>query len=271
MESYNNLSLSKKMILGFGLMAKIAVVLGAIGFYGIMNADEHMDEIGAVRYPSVESLLIMKVNLYDLKTALRDLLIPNVDKGLRQHYYQNIVKARDAYEKAWKKYEQLPQTPEEAVLWKQFVPAITKWKEANNTFLTHMRQIDALQPAVPEEAKKIQDLNGEATKILLQTASDIQPQTIDLLDKLIQLNSDIVVREVESAGETSHLLGKISIALAIMGIVYAFCIAFFTIRAITRPLRQAVTVAEQLGRGNFASARSPRPSPRSPSRPTCSP
>ncbi len=252
MESYNNLSLSKKMILGFGLMAKIAVVLGAIGFFGIMNADEHMDEIGVVRYPSVENLLIMKVNIYETKTALRDLLLPNVDKGLRQHYYQNIVKAREAYEKAWNIYEPLPQTPEEAVLWKQFVPAITKWTEANNTFLTLMRQVDTLQPSVPEEAKKIQDLNGEATKILLQTASDIQPQTIDLLDQLIQLNSDIVVREVETAGKTSHLLGKISIGLALLGIVYAFCIAFFTIRAITRPLRQAVGIAEQLGRGNFA-------------------
>ena len=57
MNFYHNLSLAKKMVIGFGLMAKIAVVLGAIGFYGIMNADEHMDEIGVVRYPSVEKPL----------------------------------------------------------------------------------------------------------------------------------------------------------------------------------------------------------------------
>lgn len=252
MESYNNLSIAKKMVIGFGLMAKIAVILGAIGFYGIKNADEHMDEIGAVRYPSVESLLTMKVNIYDLKTALRDLLIPNVDKALRQQYYQNIINAREAYEKAWKIYEVLPQTAEEAVLWKQFIPAISKWKEANNTFLNLAHQVDTLQPSVPEEAKKIQDLNSEATKILLQTASDIQPQTIDLLDKLIALNSDIVVREVALAGNTSHLLSRISIVLAICGTGYAFCIAFFTIRSITRPLRQAMGVAGHLGRGDFS-------------------
>ena len=251
MNFYNNLSLAKKMVIGFGLMAKIAVVLGAIGFYGIMNADEHMDAIGVVRYPSVESLLVMKVNIYDITTALRDLLLPNVDKGSREHGYERITKAREAYEKAWNIYEPLPQTPEEALLWKQFVPAIAKWKEANNTFLNLVRQVDTLQPAVPEEAKKIQELNAEATKLLLRTASDLQPPTIDLLDKLIALNSAIVVSEVESAGKTSQLIEIILIVLAIMGVGYACCIAFFTIRAITRPLRQAVGVAEHLGRGNF--------------------
>ena len=51
-----------------------------------------------------------------------------------QAHFAQVVKEREAaWAKAnagWKKYEPLPQTPEESVLWKQFVGEWEAWKAA---------------------------------------------------------------------------------------------------------------------------------------------
>jgi len=164
---FKNLRLAIKMMLSFGLVAVITLALGLMGYYGQVKNNAAIEEIGGVRYPSVESLLVIKVNGNEAKAAMRTLLIQGLDKTQRQQQYDTIKKAREQYEAAWKIYEPLPQTPEEAGLWKQFVPAWQKWREANNAFMEGARKIEALDLGDPMEfGQNLAIFRGDHYKLL---------------------------------------------------------------------------------------------------------
>jgi methyl-accepting chemotaxis protein len=137
------MKLGTKIIVGFIAVSVITLVLGIIGFYGAMQSEEHIHEVGAVRLPSVDSLLAIKAGAENIRGTLRTLAIPGLSREMRERQYNNIETARKVYQEAWKVYEPLPQTPEEAQLWKQFVPAWEAWRKENNTFMEMARQFDA--------------------------------------------------------------------------------------------------------------------------------
>lgn len=138
-----NMKLATKMLLSFAVVALITLVLGIVGYRGATLSVEAMDEVGLNRLPSVENLLIIKESAQDIRSVMRTLAIPGIPVEDRQRQYNTVTKARERYEKGWKIYEPLPQTPEEAELWKRFVPAWNAWREENNKFMEISRQIDS--------------------------------------------------------------------------------------------------------------------------------
>ena len=88
---------------------------------------------------------------------MRTLAIPGLPQEVRQRQRDNLKKAREDYEAAWAIYEPLPQTPEEAELWQQFVPAWEAWRAENNKFMKLCDQLDDLGIAEPTElARKLE-------------------------------------------------------------------------------------------------------------------
>jgi len=81
---FKHLKIAAKMILSFGSVALIALFLGLLGYLGGINSIAAVDEIGAVRLPSVENLLIVKAKANELIASSRSLLIPDLDKKERQ-------------------------------------------------------------------------------------------------------------------------------------------------------------------------------------------
>jgi methyl-accepting chemotaxis protein len=136
------MKLGAKLILSFSVVALITLLLGIVGYYGATRSDQAIDEIGVVRLPSVDSLLIIKENAENIRGTMRTLAIPGLPQEIRQRQAENLAEARSKYEKAWKIYEPLPQTPEEAALWKRFVPAWNAWREENNKAVELSKQID---------------------------------------------------------------------------------------------------------------------------------
>ena len=141
-----------KVLAGFGIAMVVAVVVGLVGYVGIKKLSAHVEEIGLVRLPSVQELLKIQVGSEQIKNAERTLLNVGLDLDTRHRQTNNVAKAREQYEAAWKTYEALPQTPEEAELWKQFVPAWQEWRNDNNEFFTISRQVNELMEKCPGAA-----------------------------------------------------------------------------------------------------------------------
>lgn len=162
-----NMKLATKLLLSFSCVALITLLLGLVGYYGANEGQKAIVETGSVRLPSVENLLVIKTAANDIKASQRSLLLAGLEKELRQRQYSNIDSARKIYEDAWKTYEPLPQTPEEAILWKEFVPAWGKWRDENNKFLEIQRRIDALDLGDPEElARNLEIFRGDHYKLV---------------------------------------------------------------------------------------------------------
>src|SRR5262245_2361494 len=128
-----NLSLKAKatLLLGVGVLATL-MVLG-IGLAGLKTVAAHLDEIGRDHLPSVEGLMIVHEGQTAIRSADRavDSLASFPDEfgkiGAQLDRKQELW-AR--VEKGWNRYEPLPQTPEETVVWQQFVKDWQAWKDA---------------------------------------------------------------------------------------------------------------------------------------------
>jgi len=87
-------------------------------------------------------LQIVETEANAIRIALRSLLNPRMTMDQRERQYANIEQSRRNYQEAWDTYAPLPQTPEEARLWEEFVVAWEAWAEVNNEFMNASRGIE---------------------------------------------------------------------------------------------------------------------------------
>ncbi len=147
-------TIGRKLIVSFMGVAAISLIIGIVGYYGAAQNNDVIEEIGHVRLPGVDALLIIKEKAENIRGSMRTLSIPGIAAEHRQRQYQNLAEARKSYEQAWKTYEPLPMTPEEAETWKQFVPAWQAWREENNRLVELHRRFDALGVPNPVDLER---------------------------------------------------------------------------------------------------------------------
>ncbi len=147
-------TIGRKLMFSFLLVASVAALLGGVGYYSTAKSDQAIDEVGKIRLPSVEAALTMRAAAGHIRGSMRALAIPGLDKDLRQEEYAVIDGSRKSYQEAWKIYEPLPQTPEEAEIWKRFVPAWEAWEAENSKAVDLSRRFDSLGIANPEALKR---------------------------------------------------------------------------------------------------------------------
>ncbi|MFO7910719.1 MAG: MCP four helix bundle domain-containing protein [Desulfotignum sp.] len=172
------MKLGTKLMLGFGVVAVITLILGIVGYYGAIKGEGSVQEIGGVRLPSVDSLQVIHAEAEGIRGTMRTLSIPGLDDDMRQRQYQNLAEARKHYEAAWKVYEPLPQTDEEARLWQQFVPAWNAWRAENNKFMEIMQQWDKLGMADPMLlGRQVESFTKDHYKVAQQVLTLVNMET----------------------------------------------------------------------------------------------
>jgi len=139
-----NIKLEIKLFLWSLMTALITLLLGIVGYYGAVKGEKSVQEIGGVRLPSIDRLLTIKTEAERIRGTMRTMIVPGLLKEVKERQPKNLADSRKTYEAAWKTYESLPQTPEEAKVWKIFVPAWNAWRAENNKFLGTMGQLDKL-------------------------------------------------------------------------------------------------------------------------------
>ncbi len=146
-------TVGKKLALSFAVVCAAMAVLGGVGYFTALRGVQALEEVGHVRLPSVKATLVMAQQQQDIRGSLRTLAISGLDPAVRKRQYDNIAKSREIYQEALKIYEPLPQTPEEAEVWKEFKAALEAWKAENNKALEMSKRYDALGIADPDELK----------------------------------------------------------------------------------------------------------------------
>lgn len=136
------MKLGTKLISSFLGVAAITFVVGSMGYYGLVKGEKSIKEIGTVSLPSVDSLQQIAEQGEAVRGSLRSLGIPGLPKDIRMRQYENIVKARESIEEEKKKYEALPHSKEEAMLWKSFLAGWEDWKIENSKYIAMCRRVD---------------------------------------------------------------------------------------------------------------------------------
>jgi len=165
-----NVKLMAKLIGGFSIVAIITLIIGFVGWRSINNLDGNLMEISEIRLPSIKYLLVMSWQMEDMTKVQRTLLDPNLDMDAHKQLYKDFVAAQKRFKNAWDLYEPLPQTQEEARLWKEFVAAWQEVKKGNETFLRLSDKLDKTGILNPMALRaKIEAFRGDHYGLLNRT------------------------------------------------------------------------------------------------------
>ncbi len=164
---FRKIKLSYKLIAGFVMVALVTLGVGFSGWLGVNGLAGTIHEIADVRLPSVSSLLAIEKSMESLRVAIRTLLNPDLKPEDRARQFNNIEAARKAYRAAWDIYEPLPQTPEEAELWKQFTQAVDAWAKENNEFLRLAKELETTGITNPKNLlEDLERFRGDHYKLM---------------------------------------------------------------------------------------------------------
>ncbi len=137
-----NLSLKVKLIGGFALVAIITLVVGLIGYHGVDMAGDQIESLANDHLPGIENILRVKADFEAIIAVQMTLVNPLLTQEERQKQYDNLTKAREDYQRAFKNYEALPKTEEQKKLWQDLVKLTKDWKTENDKFLQLSRDLD---------------------------------------------------------------------------------------------------------------------------------
>ena len=135
-------TIGKKLIASFLSVATVTAVLGIVGYYGVNQGGIAINELGTVRLPSIESMLTVSEGQTAIDTTENSLLSRAIHLKTRQGKYDDFAAIWQRIETAWKVYEPLPQTNEEAVIWRDFVPAWNAWKKDHEEYVRLSKEYD---------------------------------------------------------------------------------------------------------------------------------
>ena len=247
---FKNLLIKWKLATLVGVMMAALIVVGVTGYAGIATVGKSVNEIGVVRLPSIQGLLLMSEG----QTAV-------AAGTLSAAIYENNSQAQDKFReaqqlraRAWasiesgrKLYEPLPQTPEETVLWQRFQGEWAAWKSADDKVGS---VLDALAQNRDEQKQK--DLFVDFYRHYLDSRG-LFAKAEASLNQIIALNNQVAEASVRDGGAAVvRSEGLMLILGPLASIIGVACAAFIT-RAITRPINEAVKVARTVASGDLTS------------------
>jgi len=151
-------SMGGKMIISFSVMAVVILLIALSGYMGARILNDNIVEIGDVRVPSISSLSTAEIETDRITVLVRTLSIPGLTFEQRREYYSEIEQRKRAYNDAIDIFAPLPQTEEEAKLWRDYESTVAEWNSQTDHFLTLNQEFDSYGIRAPEKFK--QQLEG---------------------------------------------------------------------------------------------------------------
>ncbi|MEO5358728.1 MAG: methyl-accepting chemotaxis protein [Nitrospirae bacterium YQR-1] len=241
MKFLDNTKICTKLIGTFSLLAIITAVVGWIGFIGMNGIMKTADEVGEVRLPSIYALEIMNEAQTAVKSAERTMLIANIGAERIKRETKHIKDAFKRANDAWKIYEPLPQTKEEAELWKQFVPTWKAWEKDVEEYLK-----------LHEQYEHDKSFEEKVRNQSLKTASDSFKVAEGLLGKIIDINDKVAKEEMKKGDEISSKAKRNLIIAIIIGVIAAMFLGITISCSISNPLQSGVVFAKGIASGDLS-------------------
>ena len=224
-----NLTIRAKLIflIAFALLATLAIVLAA--FSGLKSDKASLDEVAKVRMPSIQGLLEMKAGYFQVRLAHTQ--AADQENNLNAGPELTKVLARnkkgwDDFEHGLKLYEPLPQTPEEAVMWAEYV----KTHEAYRAVQTKITDKIAEWAKLKDDPVSQKKIYAEYYQRRMESR-DLGNKASTQLDALVDLNVR-VGNEAVKAGETAAAqVTFVMYAVSIVAAVLLLSLGLYILRS----------------------------------------
>jgi methyl-accepting chemotaxis protein len=214
---FANITVRAKILTLIAVAVLALLLVVVIAFQGLKKQSEMLSEIGKNRLPSVQALMSINEGKTGIRSSNRAADAGALTPENIADIAQQIKRRAEIFagiDKAWKIYDPLPQTSEEAVVWKQFVKEWDAWKQKDAEFGNLLVQIQGAELAKRKEL-------FVALHTRLTDNRDAFHAVESSLDKLVDMNTkygDDAVREADasSAAATNSMYVASSVALALL-------------------------------------------------------
>ena len=247
---FKNLLIKWKLATLVAVMMAALLVVGICGYTGIATVGAAVNEIGVVRLPSIQGLLMINEGQTAVAAA-------TLTAAIYENNYQAQDKFAEALQlrtRAWsnieagrKLYEPLPQTREEAVLWKRFLEEWTAWKADDDKVRAILRQL-----ADNRDEQRQKELFVAFYK-QYQESRALFGKAEATLNEIIQLNNGVAEASVREGGAAVVRSESLMLILALLASALGIACAAYITRAITQPINSAVKVAQTVASGDLTS------------------
>ncbi len=231
----NNLNIGAKLISGFVVVALIAGVLGLVGIrkiHQINVADKLLYE--KITVPTAQ-LLTISTNFQKIRVNVLYVLRSSV-RGEKEKLIEGIKEFQESIDKEASLFEKTILTEEGRKMFADF----------NRERANYYNLMDRLlQFSLADNVREVQALldSGQFAKI----AGEFSDTIDNLIDaKLAQAQKTSEENAATSAGAT-----RLMTVVALAAVLLAVGMGVFISRAITRPIHEAVAVADALARGDL--------------------
>ena len=237
MHLFENFKIGTKLLIAFGSLLLLTTVLGVFAIYQMERVNQGAVELGTSWMPSTNRLADMERNILNFRRKEFQHILAN-DKETKDKFEKQMDEELKGFNAADAAYRKLITSTEEQKLYDEI-------KKTSGLFLAeHGKLIDASRRNQSAEAMAL--LEGDLRKHFLKAS--------ELLQKDIDHNVKGGEEEFRKSGAIYQTSKMLIISLLVACVVIGFIMAMLIIRAITRPLSQAVDAADRIASGDLTVA-----------------
>jgi len=248
----NKIKMGPKLIGGFGIVALIAGITGYVGYFGVLQLGNNFKEVTDVRVPSIEAIEELTVAKDEVLVVERGLMIDKMiaDPKVREAQYTFLYNSLKKADEAWKLYDPLSKSAEEAKLWKDFGPIWNEWMKQDENYITIMKERDSLMDQ-GASSEKISRIEGKGLIQMLKAREEWLKVTEGLKGLLAENRKIVSESRTEAYAAISRSKLQVLIILVI-GVLFAFGIGYFLTRSIVGPMQKGVKMIKEIGMGHLS-------------------
>ncbi|MDD5156512.1 methyl-accepting chemotaxis protein [Sulfurimonas sp.] len=233
-----NMILRSKLILLTTVMMSAIIVLGYLGYNSTLQWQASMNDIGAIRMPSIVGVMDMRSGINQVVIQQNRIISLEGDskqKEQLQDALDKIIKGFERYDKGAALYAPLPQTPEEATEWKKYEENYTKWKDLSVNFRTNIfiPLINNTDPAL-EHGYFVQ------MREFIAKSRESRQAAFNSMDVIAKINIDGGNQAVKDATIKSANAAQLSIVIVLVALILSLILSMLIIRSITRAITSSV-------------------------------
>jgi methyl-accepting chemotaxis protein len=232
--SLRNINIAPRAFLGFSLIGVLMLILGIFALMQMSSIRTSGLQVSQNTLPSIRNLDKLVEHSVRLRVLSYRLLVTR-DPAIQEKIIDLITKRDQMVTDAQTVYEKLIDSPEERATYNQFLQLVSQYRPLEDRMKSLSR------------ANKYDEL-ATLLSVDLQENSD---QMNVILTKLVDINTNQMKAADAQGADEYSLAFNMVVGLLIIATVLTLLFAWLLTNSITRPVSEALLVAEDIAEGNL--------------------
>ena len=231
---FKNMKIGLRLGLGFGLVGILLLIIAALAISRLSQQNDTLNLVVNDRYMKMGMVTDIKGETTAIAIALRNMMLTDSNDDMKKQEGK-ILESKNKIAESVEKLQKIIVLPKGKEMLQQALDARTKYVDAYKVLIN-----------IINEGKK-----DEARVYLTNVLRPILGAYQASLNKLYDIQNELVVAAVKEAAESYNMARNVMLALVGIALMLAAGIAFWVTRSITGPLNIALNVSNQLAEGDL--------------------